>query len=395
MARGARRRLSSGPPTDTEDVSAAIVTFESGAVATVLNSLVSPRETSSLRFDFEHATVELEHLYGYGDDDWRSTAAPGREDLGEAWRASDAASEVRSGHAAQFTAIFDALDAGLPAPVGFDDARQTIDLVASIYASAFEDRTVARGSIDADDPLLVDARHRGPVAERSPLMSITVTHELDSHVVIRDGDVELARYTYRPDTVQLESPKPYLHPLRTRGGDPVTLFRPHDHVWHKGIAWSLPHVGDENFWGGPTYVHGQFYVQLENNGRAEHERMTELEATADAATIAHRLRWITQGGRQIIEEDRRIGAHLVDDAWARLRDRDAQHLGRDHLHRIAHDEGRENAGYGGLFWRGRARSPEAPSAHPSVTAAMSCADPGSSGWGSRVDRMDLAAPPPS
>ncbi|KQQ92674.1 oxidoreductase [Leifsonia sp. Leaf325] len=138
-------------PTDTEDVSAAIVTFENGAVATVLNSLVSPRETSSLRFDFEHATVELEHLYGYGDADWRFTAAPGSESLATTWAGSSAA-EVRSGHAAQFAAIFDALEAGLPAPVGFDDARQTMDLVASIYASAFGDRTVVRGSIDADDP---------------------------------------------------------------------------------------------------------------------------------------------------------------------------------------------------------------------------------------------------
>ncbi|KQO97043.1 Gfo/Idh/MocA family protein [Leifsonia sp. Leaf264] len=142
-------------PTDTEDVSAAIVTFENGAIATVLNSLVSPRETSSLRFDFEHATVELEHLYGYGDADWRFTPAPGSEALAESWSgagARAAASEVRSGHAAQFSAIFDALDAGRPAPVGLDDARQTMDLVASIYASAFEDRTVIRGSIDAGDP---------------------------------------------------------------------------------------------------------------------------------------------------------------------------------------------------------------------------------------------------
>ena len=53
-------------------------------------------------------------------------------------------------------------------------------------------------------------------------------------------------------------------------GDVVSLFRPHDHVWHKGIAWALPVVGDENFWGGPTYVHGRFYVQLPNNGVQGH-----------------------------------------------------------------------------------------------------------------------------
>ncbi|KQO97044.1 PmoA family protein [Leifsonia sp. Leaf264] len=212
-------------------------------------------------------------------------------------------------------------------------------------------------------------------------MSITVTHELDSHVVIRDGDVELARYTYRPDTVQLESPKPYLHPLRTRSGDPVTLFRPHDHVWHKGIAWSLPHVGEENFWGGPTYVHGQFYVQLENNGRAEHERMTELVATADAATIAHRLRWVTQGGQQIIEEDRRISAHLVDDAWVLVFETVMRNTSEATISiGSPTTKGRENAGYGGLFWRG-------PRSFTGGTVRTPLGDGGDELRGSRLEWM--------
>ena len=71
---------------------------------------------------------------------------------------------MRSGHAAQFAAIFDALDAGLPAPVGFGDARQTMDLVASIYASAFEDRTVAADRIDGDDPFFTSMIGGRPAA---------------------------------------------------------------------------------------------------------------------------------------------------------------------------------------------------------------------------------------
>ncbi|HWD77454.1 MAG TPA: Gfo/Idh/MocA family oxidoreductase, partial [Kribbella sp.] len=42
-------------PTQTEDVSMALVTFENGAVASIVNSLVSARQTSQLRFDCEHA----------------------------------------------------------------------------------------------------------------------------------------------------------------------------------------------------------------------------------------------------------------------------------------------------------------------------------------------------
>ena len=81
-------------------------------------------------------------------------------------------------------------------------------------------------------------------------------HDVGRAVDVVAGDTTLAQYVYVPTDVQLESPRPYLHPVRTRGGDLVTAYRPHDHVWHKGIAWSLPVVGEHNFWGGPTYVHG-------------------------------------------------------------------------------------------------------------------------------------------
>src|SRR6201999_1263014 len=42
---------------DTEDLSLAHVGFANGAVASVVNSVLSPREQSYLRFDFELATV--------------------------------------------------------------------------------------------------------------------------------------------------------------------------------------------------------------------------------------------------------------------------------------------------------------------------------------------------
>jgi predicted dehydrogenase len=142
-------------PTATEDLSCAIVTFADGAIATVVNSVVSPRETSYLRFDFEHATVELDHLYGYGDDDWTVTAAPGHEDeVAGAWAASQAAGPtgVRSGHDAQLAAVLDALAAGTPPPVALPDTRGTVELIAAIYASAFTGGHVARGELGPDSP---------------------------------------------------------------------------------------------------------------------------------------------------------------------------------------------------------------------------------------------------
>lgn len=185
------------------------------------------------------------------------------------------------------------------------------------------------------------------------MSALRVTHELGSSVTVRDGDVDLFTYVYQPSTAALESPKPYLHPLRTRRGDLVSLFRPHDHVWHKGIAWSLPVVNDENFWGGPTYVHGQFYVQLPNNGVQQHEGAIDLEA-GDRARISHELRWITEAGGVLFAEERALTAEVVsDEAWALTFDTRLTNVsGAPIAIGSPTTRGRENAGYGGLFWRG-------------------------------------------
>lgn len=138
-------------PTGTEDFSAALVTMDSGAVMTVVNSLLSPRETTYLRFDFANATVELEHLYGYDDDGWRVTPAPGHEaGVKAAWAEGPKGSS--SGHGAQLTAVLDALAAGEPPPVTLADTRPTMELIAAIYAAGFTGRPVSRGEIGPGSP---------------------------------------------------------------------------------------------------------------------------------------------------------------------------------------------------------------------------------------------------
>jgi predicted dehydrogenase len=138
-------------PTDTEDVSMALARFANGAMATVVNSVVSPRETSRLRFDFEHATVEVEHLYGYREADWHFTPAPGHEHLAGLWAADDAP-DVESGHRLQIEAVFEALASGDEPGVSLAEARRTMEFAAATYASAFRGRPVAAGELDAEDP---------------------------------------------------------------------------------------------------------------------------------------------------------------------------------------------------------------------------------------------------
>ncbi|MFF1252351.1 Gfo/Idh/MocA family protein [Pseudarthrobacter sp. NPDC058329] len=135
--------------TDTEDASAAVVRFESGAIATVINSVISPRETSYLRLDYENATVELEHLYGYSDSNWKVTAAPGQDAVVGLWAQGE---DAPSGHPAQYAAIISSLKGGGQAPVSISDAYATMELAAAIYASSVGGTTIARGSIDEASP---------------------------------------------------------------------------------------------------------------------------------------------------------------------------------------------------------------------------------------------------
>ncbi len=197
--------------------------------------------------------------------------------------------------------------------------------------------------------------------------------EQSDRVRLSIGDTVLADYVYRPSDVQLESPRPYLSPIRTLGGEVVSLFRPHDHVWHKGIAWSLPVVGDENFWGGPTFVRGEGYVQLPNNGTQQHRSFLAPDVatagaaaavdTADTASarVVESLDWVTEAGETVFEERRTIAATILDaetpgaasDAWllafeTRMRNVTERTIPLG----SPTTRGRENAGYGGLFWRG-------------------------------------------
>ncbi|HYJ50755.1 MAG TPA: PmoA family protein [Microbacterium sp.] len=177
-------------------------------------------------------------------------------------------------------------------------------------------------------------------------------------LVLRDGDTVLAEYVYEPSDVQLESPRPYAL-LNTRVGTAVTAYRPDDHVWHKGLSLALPNVGPHNFWGGPTYVDGEGYVQRPNNGaqvhRGFHASDTPVaDEVAQLARVDERLDWVTEAGETILTEERTLTAALIDDAtWAltwssRLTNISAESLSFG----SPTSRGRPDAGYAGIFWRG-------------------------------------------
>ncbi|MGW3632569.1 Gfo/Idh/MocA family protein [Streptomyces sp. NPDC005122] len=136
---------------ETEDVSTALVRFGRGALATVVNSVLSPDEVSRVRVDCERATVELTHLYGHGDADWRITPAPdvGRDDV-EVWR--DFGADAPSSHLAQLRDLVASMRAGERPRGSGADGRACLELITALYKSAFTGTTVRAGEIGPGDP---------------------------------------------------------------------------------------------------------------------------------------------------------------------------------------------------------------------------------------------------
>lgn len=153
-------------PVEFEDVSVATVVFENGAVGTVINSLVSPRELSRVRFDTARGSLEVNHLYGYTDSDWTfyptppsngaQAPRPGqvtpkeRESAG-LW-AQSACTDVPSSHEAQLSQLVDDVIAGRPHSADLQSARSTMSFVTALYASAFTGCAVERTDLKPGHP---------------------------------------------------------------------------------------------------------------------------------------------------------------------------------------------------------------------------------------------------
>jgi predicted dehydrogenase len=157
-------------PVEFEDVSMAVVTFASGALGSVVTSLLSPRELSRIRIDTTGGTLEVDHVYGYRDADWSWSPAPdaataannGRDpgqvvggggdrtdDGNDVWAAS-ATTDLPSNHAAQINRLVDDLVAGRPHQTTLASTRPTMEFVTALYASSIEGQTIRRDDLTPD-----------------------------------------------------------------------------------------------------------------------------------------------------------------------------------------------------------------------------------------------------
>jgi predicted dehydrogenase len=140
---------------EVDNISAAVVRFRHGALATIASSALSPAQHSRVRLDHQRGTLELNHLYRYSHADWTFTPAPVDDTAhAAARRAWDEfpTPDRPSSQAAQLEEMVTAIDAGHAPSVTGSEIRRTLEFVTCLYKSAALNLPIARGSISPDDP---------------------------------------------------------------------------------------------------------------------------------------------------------------------------------------------------------------------------------------------------
>ncbi|MFF5722000.1 PmoA family protein [[Kitasatospora] papulosa] len=154
----------------------------------------------------------------------------------------------------------------------------------------------------------------------------------------------VGRYGYRRGA----DSRPYLHPVTTLGGTPVTEERPADHIHHLGASVAVPDVAGHNFWGGRTYVRDQGPTELDNHGTQRHLGWK----LRDPDGFVEELSWEADG-TELLREHRTVAVTgLSGTAWALDFSFSLTNRGRTDLSiGSPATNGRPGAGYGGFFWR--------------------------------------------
>ncbi|MFI6425406.1 DUF6807 family protein [Promicromonospora sp. NPDC050880] len=190
-------------------------------------------------------------------------------------------------------------------------------------------------------------------------------------VVLTCGDgLELARRDPGDRMPRVHARRPYLHPVHTLAGVPLTDVSPVDHRHHYGVGIAVPDVNGTSHWGGRTFIEDVGPTLLKNHGRQTStgvrvEAAPDLTGPAEEAgagageTLVEDVLWSDEHGGPQLREERRITARLLprlpgtDAAPGWVLDwRSTLHADHGPLEiRSPATNGRPGAGYGGLFWR--------------------------------------------
>ncbi|MEA5051280.1 MAG: Gfo/Idh/MocA family oxidoreductase [Oscillospiraceae bacterium] len=135
---------------EVEDISMCLVRFKSGAVGTVVSSLLHHGEEQRLIIDAEKASVELP-LHIYADEQLENGFPKENEALLRKLQdLADGVETKYTAHTAEIDDVLRALETGTSPFVTGEDGRRAIEFIAATYQSAFTKKTVHLPMTPAD-----------------------------------------------------------------------------------------------------------------------------------------------------------------------------------------------------------------------------------------------------
>jgi len=148
-------------PIEVEDASAATVRFSSGAIATLLSTVLSHHQQTRLQVMTERATIDLDTLYMPLLDEWsvRAVNEKGESELVEGWALDERPVQA---HRAQLANLLAHWRAGEQPELTTSDARATLEFLTALYKSSSVQRPVVRGEIVEGDAFYSALDAAGP-----------------------------------------------------------------------------------------------------------------------------------------------------------------------------------------------------------------------------------------
>lgn len=205
-------------------------------------------------------------------------------------------------------------------------------------------------------PRLVERRSTGPAPRtRVAVATDQASSQLAWHRDDDDVDVELrvggdllGRYERRPVMPDVYAPRPYLHPLYTLRGRAISDANNAPHRHQHGLSVVFDSVNGTNYWGGRTYLSGAGPTLLPNHGT-----QVSRSLAASGGGLEDRVQWRGSDGTPQLDEVRALGTTLraAGDGWELAWSSALTAASGPLVLASPSDSGREDAHYGGLFWR--------------------------------------------
>ena len=156
--------------------------------------------------------------------------------------------------------------------------------------------------------------------------------QIDIHLA---GDLSANTYRHPPS-----QPKPCVHPLVTPKGHCLTGFEMSDHVWHRGVWFTIKYINGTNYW----EENPPFGIQVS-------QAMPTCEMlSADSVRLRHHQRWTSEATGDVFDEKRCLTWSTADDG-SRILDWTTTLTAQQNL-TLDRTPFNKWGGYGGLAFRG-------------------------------------------